>query len=64
MQLINYVSVVTSNLLNCSFKISKNYVTQKIFLKNLVRLTKDENKTGKVWLLQMKVVTMVILPKF
>ena len=64
MQLINYVSVVTSNLLNCSFKISKIYVTQKIFLKNLVRLTKDENKTGKVWLLQMKVVTMVILPKF
>ena len=64
MQLINYVSVVTSNLLNCSFKISKNYVTQKIFLKNLVRLTKDKNKTGKVWLLQMKVVTIVILPKF
>ena len=48
---INYVSIVTLILLNCSFKISKIYLNRKSSLKDLLRQIKDENKIGKVWLL-------------
>ena len=36
---------------------------RKCFLSDLLRQTNDEKKTGRVWLLQMKLVSIVILPR-
>ena len=48
---ISYISIVTSILLHCSFKMRSIYLHRKSFLKDLLRQGKDENKTGEVWFL-------------
>ena len=59
---INYVTIVNS--INYSFKISNIYLPYNIFSEGFTETkTKDEYKTGKVWLLQMKRISMVTLTR-
>ena len=61
---INYFKISSSTLLNCSFKIRRFTLHRKYFLKDLLRQVKYKNKRTKVWLLQMKLVTLISYPKF